>query len=38
VAGVKTALDVIGLHGGPVRSPLLDLDAAGVRRVKDLLT
>jgi len=38
VAGVKAALDVVGLHGGPVRSPLLDLDAAGIRRVKELLT
>ena len=38
VAGVKAALDVVGLHGGSVRSPLLDLDAAGMRRVQELLT
>ena len=38
VAGVKAALDAVGLQGGPVRSPLLDLDAAGIRRVKELLT
>jgi 4-hydroxy-2-oxoglutarate aldolase len=37
VAGVKAALDAVGMHGGPVRGPLLDLDAAGVRRVRELL-
>ena len=37
VAGVKAALDAIGLHGGPVRPPLLDVDAAGRRRVLELL-
>jgi 4-hydroxy-2-oxoglutarate aldolase len=26
IAGLKTALDMLGYYGGPVRSPLLDLD------------
>jgi 4-hydroxy-2-oxoglutarate aldolase len=26
IAGLKAALDMLGYHGGPVRSPLLDLD------------
>jgi 4-hydroxy-2-oxoglutarate aldolase len=37
VPGVKAALDVAGLHGGPVRGPLLDLDVAGRARVSALL-
>jgi 4-hydroxy-2-oxoglutarate aldolase len=37
VAGVKAALDAVGLAGGPVRGPLLDLDAAGRSRVAALL-
>ncbi|MGH7664114.1 MAG: dihydrodipicolinate synthase family protein [Gemmatimonadaceae bacterium] len=37
VAGVKAALEHVGLAGGPVRSPLLSLDAAGRRRVASLL-
>ena len=37
VPGVKAALDVVGLTGGPVRGPLLDLDAAGRARVAALL-
>jgi 4-hydroxy-2-oxoglutarate aldolase len=38
VAGVKAAMDTVGLHGGPVRGPLLDLDAAGRARVSALLS
>lgn len=37
VAGVKAALDLVGLAGGVVRSPLLPLRAAGRERVADLL-
>jgi 4-hydroxy-2-oxoglutarate aldolase len=37
VAGVKAALDAVGFTGGPVRSPLLDLDAVGLARVASLL-
>jgi 4-hydroxy-2-oxoglutarate aldolase len=29
IAGLKTALDMLGYYGGPVRSPLLDLDQKG---------
>lgn len=36
-AGVKAAMDAVGLRGGPVRSPLQPLDAAGVARVRDAL-
>jgi len=36
--GLKAAMDAMGLHGGPVRGPLLDLDAAGLARVRDVLT
>ncbi len=38
VPGVKAAMDAIGLHGGPVRGPLMDLDAAGRERVAGLLS
>ncbi len=38
VAGVKTACDVVGLHGGPVRRPLVDLDEAAEQRVRELLS
>jgi dihydrodipicolinate synthase/N-acetylneuraminate lyase len=37
VAGVKAAMDRVGLRGGPVRSPLSPLDAAGVATVEELL-
>ena len=37
VAGVKAAMDNVGLAGGPVRSPLLPLDAQQVATVVDLL-
>ncbi|HUX33286.1 MAG TPA: dihydrodipicolinate synthase family protein [Gemmatimonadaceae bacterium] len=37
VAGVKAALDAVGLHGGPVRSPLRPLRKADLARVRSLL-
>ena len=37
VPGVKAAMDAAGLHGGPVRAPLLDLDAAARARVAALM-
>lgn len=37
VAGVKAAMDSVGLAGGPVRSPLLPLDAQQVAAVVELL-
>lgn len=36
-AGVKAALDAVGLAGGPVREPLLPLDASALSRVDSLL-
>jgi 4-hydroxy-2-oxoglutarate aldolase len=38
VPGVKAAMDAVGLRGGPVRGPLLDLDAAGRSRVASLVS
>ena len=37
VAGIKSALDQVGRHGGPVRSPLLPLSPADATRVAELL-
>lgn len=37
VAAVKTAMDEIGLAGGKVRPPLVDLDAAGRRALQEVL-
>jgi 4-hydroxy-2-oxoglutarate aldolase len=37
VAGVKAAMDRVGLRGGPVRSPLSPLDASGLATVEQLL-
>lgn len=37
IAGVKTACDVAGLVGGPVRRPLVDLDEKAEQRVRELL-
>ncbi|MBM4194528.1 MAG: dihydrodipicolinate synthase family protein [Gemmatimonadetes bacterium] len=37
VAGVKTACDVAGFTGGPVRRPLVDLDEKAEQRVRELL-
>ena len=37
VPGVKSAMDACGLAGGPVRSPLLDLDDVGRARVASLM-
>jgi 4-hydroxy-2-oxoglutarate aldolase len=37
VAGVKAAMDLVGLDGGPVRSPLLPLRPTARERVSELL-
>jgi len=37
VPGVKAAFDKVGLHGGPLRSPLMPLDAEQVATVGELL-
>jgi 4-hydroxy-2-oxoglutarate aldolase len=37
IGGIKAAVDAVGLVGGPVRVPLVDLDAAGRARVASLL-
>lgn len=37
VAGIKAALEMVGLHGGPCRLPLLSLDAAGRETVRAAL-
>jgi 4-hydroxy-2-oxoglutarate aldolase len=37
IAGVKAALDCVGLRGGPPRSPLVPLGRAGWERVRQLL-
>lgn len=37
VAGVKAALDLVGLTGGPIRAPLLSLRAPARERVAELL-
>jgi 4-hydroxy-2-oxoglutarate aldolase len=37
IPGVKAAADLVGLVGGDVRMPLMDLDAAGKARVAALL-
>ncbi len=37
VAGVKAAMDAVGLHGGPVRSPLRPLSALDAAKVRELL-
>ena len=37
VAGIKAAVDAVGLIGGPVRSPLADLGAGDRQRVYQLL-
>lgn len=38
IAGVKAALDRIGLHGGPVRPPLTPLSAAALSEVSELVS
>ncbi|MFW6128949.1 MAG: dihydrodipicolinate synthase family protein [Candidatus Aminicenantaceae bacterium] len=35
--GLKTALDLIGFYGGPVRSPLCPLDEASIKKIKETL-
>jgi len=37
IAGVKAALDAVGLRGGPTRAPLLPLPPGQVERVRQLL-
>jgi len=37
IAGLKTALDLLGYYGGPVRSPLLDLTETERQVVRDIL-
>ncbi|MGH7645262.1 MAG: dihydrodipicolinate synthase family protein [Gemmatimonadales bacterium] len=37
-AGVKAAMDAVGLYGGPVRAPLAPLAAADRKRVAQLVT
>jgi 4-hydroxy-2-oxoglutarate aldolase len=37
-AGIKAAMDIVGLYGGPVRPPLAPLAAADRERVHQLLT
>jgi dihydrodipicolinate synthase/N-acetylneuraminate lyase len=36
-AGIKAAMDAVGLPCGPVRPPLVGLDARQLARVRDLL-
>jgi 4-hydroxy-2-oxoglutarate aldolase len=38
IAGVKAALDAIGLHGGPLRQPLVPLSRADATVVRQLLS
>jgi dihydrodipicolinate synthase/N-acetylneuraminate lyase len=38
VAGVKAAMDAVGLHGGPVRAPLLPLRSAQREELASLLS
>lgn len=38
VPGVKTACDVVGMTGGTARRPLVDLDEAAEKRVRELLS
>jgi 4-hydroxy-2-oxoglutarate aldolase len=37
IAGLKAALDMLGYHGGPVRSPLLDLTESQRRALREVL-
>jgi 4-hydroxy-2-oxoglutarate aldolase len=37
IAGLKAAMDMLGYYGGPVRPPLLDLNAEEGRRLKTVL-
>jgi dihydrodipicolinate synthase/N-acetylneuraminate lyase len=37
VAGVKAALDVVGLRGGPVRPPLTPLGPSEMAKLRALL-
>jgi 4-hydroxy-2-oxoglutarate aldolase len=37
IAGLKSALDLLGYYGGPVRAPLLDLKADERQRLREIL-
>jgi 4-hydroxy-2-oxoglutarate aldolase len=37
VAGLKAALDMLGFYGGPVRAPLLDLNASELQSLQAIL-
>jgi len=37
VPGLKAAMELIGMKGGPVRSPMVDLDKGGRATVRDIL-
>jgi 4-hydroxy-2-oxoglutarate aldolase len=37
IAGLKAALDMLGYYGGPVRSPLLDLDQKSKRALRQTM-
>jgi 4-hydroxy-2-oxoglutarate aldolase len=37
IAAIKYALDLLGFHGGQPRSPLLPLDSAGRRQLREML-
>jgi 4-hydroxy-2-oxoglutarate aldolase len=37
IPGLKAALDLIGMYGGPVRSPLQDLDRKARKEVEQTL-
>ena len=38
VAGLKAAMNLLGLNGGSVRAPLLDLEEPEIERLKSILT
>ena len=38
VPGLKAALDMLGYYGGPVRSPLMDLDEEGRQALRGILS
>jgi 4-hydroxy-2-oxoglutarate aldolase len=37
IAGLKAALDLIGMYGGPVRPPLLPLESAQISDLKRVM-
>ena len=38
IPGLKVALDMLGYYGGPVRSPLMDLDQDGRQALRGILS